>query len=75
MILIQLTQEQLNKNKDSIHFMTKEEIIACTEVPKLRRRHSILFHKMISGAGDRYDLIELMRIVQRMSDLGEPFYY
>lgn len=75
MILIHLSREQIEQHKGYIHFMTKQEIDICTDMKKLRERHKILFHKFYEGRGDRYDLIELMRIVQRMSNLGEPFYY
>ena len=75
MILIYLTKEQIEKHSEVPHFMTRDEINTCMEIDKLRERHRVLFHKFFEGNGNREDLIELMRIVQRMYELGQPFYY
>ena len=75
MILIQLTREQVEKYSNLPHFMTRTEIKNCMDIDKLRNRHRMLFHRLLDRKGDRYDLVELMRIVQRMAELGKPFNY
>lgn len=75
MVLIYLSKEQIKKHKKSSHYMSRIEINTCMEIDKLRKRHKVLFNKFMKGEGDRYDFIELMRIVQRMYELGKPFYY
>ena len=75
MAVIYLTKEQIEESKIAPHFMKKDEINTCMEINKLRARHRVLFHKLVEGKGDRYDLIEIMRITQRLYELGQPFYY
>jgi hypothetical protein len=72
--IISLTQIQI-KHYKMTRKMTLEDIIASKDLDRLRARHSALFHLIANGKGSAIELNELRTIVQRLYDLGEPFYY
>lgn len=55
--------------------MTVDEIRKSQDLERLRGRHRALFCMAIKKRASPQEIIELMRIVQRLYELGEPFYY
>ncbi|NJO59887.1 MAG: hypothetical protein HC836_16890 [Richelia sp. RM2_1_2] len=55
--------------------MSLLEISSCVDLDRLRSRRRILFTRIVSGRGKEKEVIEMMQIVQRLYDVGEPFYY
>ncbi len=75
MTVIYLNKQDFVENKERLRYMTTPEINECTEIEQLKERRRVLFCRLVSGFGTFYDLRELQNIVQRLFELGDPFYY